>query len=173
MKKKSSDFIGKAFIISLILILVDLIGGFSHLRLENWYKWLSTVIMAAFIIAFCLQFGKQQSEGTTFGKVFGYGFKISLVISLLMVIYTLISFNLIFPEYMDQILQKARTDMEAKGGLSEEQIDTGIAMTKKFLQPVPLSIFSFIATLFFGTIASLLGAAFAKKGEPNVFQNNP
>ncbi len=34
------------------------------------------------------------------------------------------------------------------------------------MQPIPLAIFAFLGTLFFGTIASLLGAAFTKKSEP-------
>jgi Protein of unknown function (DUF4199) len=173
MKKKSSDYLSKGLILSLILMVVSLIGGFAHLQFETWFKWLPTIIQLIILIIFCIQFGKQEAEGVTFGKVFGYGFKIALVVSVLMVVYTLLSVYLIFPEFTDQALQQARAGMEAKGGLSEEQIDQGMAMTKKFMQPVPLSIFAFLATLFFGTIGALLGAAFTKKSEPNVFHSNP
>ena len=173
MKKKSSDFISKAILLSLILIVIDLIGGFAHLRFESWFRWTSTIVMVIAIIVFCIQFGKQQTEGVTFGKVFGYGFKISLVVSAIMVIYSLLSFYVIFPELTEQILVKTRTDLQAKGGMTDDQIDQAVAMTKKFLQPLPLVIFAFLATLFFSTIASLLGAAFTKKSEPNIFQDNP
>jgi amino acid transporter len=152
---------------------VDLIGGFAHLRFDTWFKWLSTVITIAAIIVFCMQYGKQMTTGVTFGKVFGYGFKIALVISILMVLYSFLSFYVIFPELTDQILVKTRTDLEAKGGLSEEQIDQAVNMTKKFMQPIPIAIFAFLATLFFGTIGALLGAAFTKKSEPGVFSENP
>jgi hypothetical protein len=175
MKKKSSDVMGKAILLSLILIIVDLIGGFTNLRFENWFRWLSTIIMCIVIIAFCIQFGKQQTDGVTFGKIFGYGFKISLWVSVIVVLYSLLSVNVIFPEFIDQILVKTRTDLQAKGGMTDEQIDQAVSMTKKFMQPLPLSIFTFLATLFFGTVASLLGAAFTKKSEPTptVFQDNP
>ncbi len=173
MEKKSSDFIVKALLLTLVLIVVDLIGGFAHLRFESWFKWLSTVIMIAGIIIFCIQYGKQQTDGVTFGKVFGYGFKISLVVSVLIVIYSLLSMYVIFPEIIDQILVKTRTDLQAKGGLSDEQIDQAVNITKKFMQPVPLAIITFLATLLFSTIGSLLGAAFTKKREPDVVQNNP
>jgi hypothetical protein len=169
--KKKSDYLAKGLMLSLVLIVVDLIGGFAHLRFESWFKWLSTIIAVVAIIVFCIQYGKQQIDGTTFGKVFGYGFKISLVVSVLMVIYSLLSFYVIFPEIVDQILTKTRTDLQAAGKLTDDQIETSVTMTKKFLQPIPLSIFVFLATLFFNTIASLLGAAFAKKTEANVFQN--
>jgi hypothetical protein len=173
MKKKSTDFIGKAILLSLILIVIDLIGGFAHLRFETWFRWISTIVMIIVLIVFCIQFGKQQTDGVTFGKVFGYGFKISLVVSAFMVIYTLLSIYVIFPEFIDQILVKTRTDLQAKGGMSDDQIDQAVSMTKKFMQPIPLIIFTFLATLFFNTIGSLLGAAFTKKSEPNVFQDNP
>jgi hypothetical protein len=173
MKKKSPDFLGKALILSLVLMVIDLIGGFAHLRFETWFRWLSTVVTIVTIIVFCIQYGKQQSEGVTFGKVFGYGFRISLVVSALMVIYSLLSIYVIFPELIDQLLLKTRTDMEAKGGLTEDQIDQAVTMTKKFMQPIPIIIFAFLSTLFFSTIGALLGAAFTKKSEKDVFQNNP
>ena len=175
MKKKSSDYLGIAIMISLVLIVVDLIGGFAHLRFETWFKWIGTSIMVVAIIIACIQFGKQKADGVTFGNVFGYGFKIALVIAILMVVYTLISVNLIFPEYVDQVLVKARSDMEAKGSYTEDQIDQGMAMTKKFMQPIPLSLFVFIGSLFFGTIAALLGGAFTKKKEvvPEIMRDNP
>jgi hypothetical protein len=170
--KKSSDVLSKAILISLILIVADLIGGFAHLRFTSWFKWVSTVIILSSLIYAGITYGKQHDE-VTFGKVFGYCFKISLLISVFMLVYTFISIYVIFPEFIDQALQNAREGMEAKGGLTEDQIDQGMAMTKKFMQPVPLGIFSFIITLFVCTIGSLLGAAFAKKSESNVFQNKP
>ena len=135
MEKKSSDYLGKGLMLSLILIVIDLIGGFAHLRFESWFKWISTLVAAIAIIVFCIQFGKRQVDGVTFGKVFGYGFKISLIVSAVMVVYTLLSMYVIFPELIDQILTKTRTDLQAAGKLTDDQIDTQVAMTKKFMQP--------------------------------------
>ena len=171
MEKKSSDYLSKGLILALILIVIDLIGGFAHLRFESWFKWLSTITAMIGIIVFCIQFGNRPVDVVTFGKVFGYGFKISLIVSALMVVYSLLSFYVIFPELIDQILTKTRTDLQAAGKMTDDQIDTSVTMTKKFLQPIPLSIFVFLASLFFNTIASLLGAAFAKKSEPDIFKD--
>jgi hypothetical protein len=171
MEKKSSDYLGRGLLLALVLIVIDLIGGFAHLRFETWFRWLPTIVAMIAIIVFCIQFGKQQADAVSFGKVFGYGFKISLIVSVLMVVYTLLSFNLIFPELTDQILTKTRTDLQATGKLTDDQIDTQVAMAKKFMQPTILSIFVFFITLFFNTIASLLGAAFTKKSEPDVFKD--
>src|SRR5579862_4055255 len=126
MKKTSSDFIGKGIVLSLILVVINLIGGFAHLQFETWFGWLSTIVQAIAIIIFCIQFGKQQTDGVTFGKVFGYGFKVALVVAVVVAIYTLISVLLIFPEFTDLAIQHARAGMEAKGNLTEDQIDQGI-----------------------------------------------
>ena len=91
MEKKSSDYLAKGLMLTLILIVIDLIGGFAHLRFESWFKWISTLTAMIAIIVFCIQFAKQQVDAVTFGKVFGYGFKISLIVSALMVVYSLLS----------------------------------------------------------------------------------
>jgi uncharacterized membrane protein len=174
MKKNSTEYLGKGIIISLILMVEDLIGGFAHLRFETWFKWLFAVIVIVGLIIFCIQYGKEKNDGVTYGKVFGFGIKITSIVALLMVIYTLISLYFIFPELKDQVLEKTRTDMEAKGGYSEDMIDKAVDMTKKFFLPFAV-IGTIIGTFIFGTIGSLLGAAFAKKSEPvpDVFQDNP
>ena len=171
MKKKSSDYLGRGLMLSLILIVVDLFGGFAQVRFETWFRWLPTIITLVAIIVFCIQFGKRQVDGVTFGQVFGYGFKISLVVSVLMVVYSLLSFSFIFPELTDQILTKTRTDLQATGKFTDDQIDRQVAITKKFLQPGLRSLLFFLITLFYNTIASLLGAAFTKKSEPDVFKS--
>ncbi len=175
MKKKSSDFIVKGILLSLVLIIINLIGGFAHLQFETWFKWLPSIILIVAIIIFCIQYGKQETDGVTYGKAFSYGFRISLVVSILVAIYALLSVMVIFPEFTDQALQQARAGMEAKGNLTEDQIDQGMAFTKKFMQPIPVFIFAFLGTLFFATIASLLGAAFTRKSEavPAIFKDNP
>jgi len=171
--KKKSDFLNKGVLLALILVVVDLIGGFAHLRFESWFKWIGTILMLILIIVFCIQYGKQRTEGVTFGSVFGYGFKVALVVSIIIMVYSLLSVYVIFPEYIDQMLVQTRTSLEAKGGMTQEQIDGAVAMTKKFTTPPMIAIFSLLGTLFFGTLSALLGAAFTKKSEPNIFQDNP
>ena len=71
MKKKSPDFMGKAILLSLILIILNLIGGFAHLQFETWFKWLPSIILLVAIIIFCIQYGKLETDGVTYGKAFG------------------------------------------------------------------------------------------------------
>ncbi|MFN9855545.1 MAG: hypothetical protein ACK55T_07150, partial [Bacteroidota bacterium] len=64
----------------------------------------------------------------------------------------------------------ARAEMEKKPELNAEAIDMGLNMTRKFFIPFALAG-SLFGTAFVGLIASLLGAAFARKNPSTPFEN--
>jgi uncharacterized membrane protein len=164
MESKGKSFVNIALVISLILILVDLIGKFANLTFATWFRWLPAIILIISLIFACRNFGTQQGGNVSFGKVFGYGFKISAVVTAIMLVYTIIALYFIFPEMKDMAVEEARKQMEAKGTLSQANIDTALEMTRKFFMPFAL-IGVVIGTLIIGAIGSLLGAAFTKKNK--------
>jgi len=161
MEKKATSPLMAGLLISLILIVIDLVGGFTHLKYETWWGWIGGVVMLIAIIMFCISWANQKNNLVTFGNVFGYGFKASAVIAVIILIYSFLSMYVIFPETRDIIMDTTRKKMEAAGNLSEDQMDQALAMTKKFLVLGP--IFGGIFTLIIGIIGGLLGGAFAKK----------
>ena len=169
MNKKVTSPITAGLIISLILIVIDLVAGFAHVKFETWYRWLPTLILCIAIIWACINYANQKDNLVTFGNVFLHGFKASLLISVIMLVYSLLSIFVIFPETRDIVLDETRKQMEKKGNLSEDQIDQAIEMTRKFFM-MGVIIFALLGTCFFGTIASLLGGAFAKKKPISPFQ---
>ena len=78
-----------------------------------------------------------------------------------MVVYFIIYANFIEPNFVDKILDISKLEM-AKKGLSEEQTESAIEMSKKFMSPVFMAIMSFISNSVMGTLASLIGAAIFK-----------
>src|ERR1700710_2937122 len=98
MKKKSPDFIGIALMISLVYIVMDLVGGFTHLQLNGWFRNTMRVVLVIGVIIACLQYGKMMSNEVNFGNVFGYGMKTVCVIAVLITIYAFFSYSYIFPE---------------------------------------------------------------------------
>ena len=162
MEPKRKTYINIGIIISLILVLVDLIGKFAGLTFVTWFKWLPSVLMIVALIVACRSFGKERNGQVTFGNVFGYGFKVSVFVTIIVLVYTILSLYFIFPEMKDLALEQARKQMEEKGTLSQDNIDTALAMTKKLF--IPFAILGvIIGTLLIGVIGSLLGAAFTKK----------
>ena len=170
MEQKVTTPITKGLVIILVLAVIDLIGGFAHLKLEKWYSWVSTLVLVAAIIWACINYASQLKGDTTFGNCFAHGFKTSAVVACFLIIYTLISIYFIFPETRDMALEQARKQMEEKGNIPEATIDQALEMTKKFFLPFTIGGV-LLGTLIVGAIASLIGAAIAKKNPSSPFDN--
>jgi len=168
MEKKVTSPLTAALIISLIMIVLDLVGGFANIKFSTWFKWIPTLVLCIAIIIVCINYANQKNNLVTFGNVFGHGFKTSAIIACVMVVYTLLSVYLIFPETKDKVLEEARRQMESKGALSEDQIDQALSITKTMFLPITL-LSAVFGTLIVGVIASLLGGAFAKKKPASPF----
>jgi hypothetical protein len=161
-----SNHLQYGLVISAILILLSVLFYVMNLSTESWVKWVSTVVIFVGVIFTCTQFAKLNNGNVTFGNVFANGFKTTSLIALVTVLFSVV-FILIFPDIKEKALEEARRQME-KQGQSDDVIEKAIAMTSKMFMVFVLAGGIF-GTLFFGAIASLIGAAVAKKN-PNVQQ---
>jgi hypothetical protein len=94
-----------------------------------------------------------------------HGFKVSAVIAIILLVYSLLSVNVIFPEIKEKTIEMQLKQMEERG-MTEDQIETAMNFTKKYF--TAFMIFGvLIGTIIFGCIASLIGAAVAKKKPMN------
>ena len=151
----------KGLIISLVVIVLGIAGYFTDLAFSGWFNWVVNIVMFAAIIFACVHFANEKEGYVTFGNVFSHGFKVSLVIAVILLVYSLLSTTLLFPEIKEKTLEMQRLKMEEKG-VAEDQIETAMNFTKKYF--TAFMIFGvLIGTLIFGCIASLIGAAVAKK----------
>ena len=156
----------KGIVIGLILVVLALATYFLDLKVNGPVQWIGYAIFIGGIIWSVMSFGKQVNYNATFGNYFAHGFKVAALVTAIMIIYVII-FVVLFPEFKEKAIVEARRSMESKGNLSEEQINGGLEMTKKFFM-VFLVGGTLLGYLFFGTIAALIGAAVTKK-DPNNF----
>lgn len=162
----------KGLIIGLVLIAVSVVMQLLISDMEKMQKlnWVSFLLIIVGIVWACFSYGKEMNGNVTFGNVFAHGFKTSAVLTIIMLAYTVLSLTVLFPEMKEKAIELARTQMEAKGELSEAQIDQAVSMTEKFFMPFAIGGV-LIAYLVMGAIASLIGAAIAKKNpNPQPFQ---
>ena len=151
----------KGLIISLVVIVLGIAGYFTDLAFSGWFNWVVNIVMFAAIIFACVHFANEKEGYVTFGNVFSHGFKVSVVIAVILLVYSLLSTTVLFPEIKEKTLEMQRLKMEEKG-VAEDQIETAMKFTKKYF--TAFMIFGvLIGTLIFGCIASLIGAAVAKK----------
>lgn len=156
-------------VISAIIILLSVLFYVMNLSGEKWTQWVAIGIMFVGVLFTCIQFAKINNGNVTFGNVFANGFKTVSVIALITTLFSVI-FVLLFPEIKEKALEQVRLDME-KQGQSDEIIETAINMTSKMFM-VFMIAGGIFGTLFFGAIASLIGAAAAKKN-PNIQSPQP
>lgn len=171
-QQKIMTHITKGLIIGLIAVVMGIaayLGGFDQ---QSWYKWTSTLIMCVLIIWACIYYAQQLDGRVTFGNIFAHGFKTSAVIALIIVVYFVLSVTVIFPEMKDKAMEVAREQMEKDGKIPEEQINQGIEIGKKFFLAFGIGGI-LLGTLIAGAIASLIGAAVAKKKPVNPLDQLP
>jgi hypothetical protein len=168
MEKKITPHTTKGLLLALLLIIIDIVASIAGIKFETWFRWLPTLIFLAVIIWACINYANQMDNQLTFGNLFVHGFKTSAVVASIMVIYTVLSLYVIFPEQIEQGLEMARQQMEEKN-IPQANIDQGLELARKF--NVPFAIMGAIfGTLIVGAIGSLIGGAIAKKNPPSPFQ---
>ena len=166
MEKKVMTHVQKGLLVSLILIVIGIAGYFTKLFEQSWFSWASNGILCIAVIWGCITYANQMNGQVTFGNVFTHGFKMSVVIALILIVWVLLAMTVLFPEMKDKTLEMARQRMEERGNLSDSQIEQGVEFTKKFFIPFAIGG-TLLGTLIFGTVASLIGAAVAKKNPVN------
>lgn len=147
-------------IISAILVVLSVLFYILNINQERWAQWIGVAIMFVGIVITCINYAKINDGYVTFGNVFGNGFKATMIITVITVIFSVVML-MIFPDIKDKAIEVSRAEMEKKGA-SEDQIEMGINFTKKFFLAF-MVVGGLIFSLFFGAIASLVGAAAAQK----------
>ena len=161
MEQKITSPATKGIVISLILIVLSLISYFMDLSQNKPLQWVGYIVFIAAIIWSVYSYGQQVNYNSTFGNYFSHGFKVTAIVTVLMVIFTVILI-LLFPDIKEKGMEVARNKMEAKGNLTSEQITQALSITQKFFMIIVI-VSSLLGYLFFGAIASLIGAGITKK----------
>ena len=152
----------KGLLIALVVIIFGIIGYYTGLGFSTtWYNWVVNLVLLAAIIFACVHFANQKQNYVTFGNVFLHGFKITAVITIIILVYTLLAFNVLFPDMKEKIFEMQRTKME-ESGMDDDKLEQATTMMKKYFM-LFLILGVIFGTLIWGCIASLIGAAVAKK----------
>jgi len=155
----------KGLLISLFVIVVSIVGYYTELSFQSWFGWLVNAIFFLAIIFACVHFAKQKDGYVTFGNVFLHGFKITAVLTIILLAYTILSMTVLFPEMKEKIFAMQEAKMEEQG-LDSDKIETGMNFMKKNFMWL-MVVFLIFGNLIIGCIASLIGAAVAKKKPVN------
>lgn len=120
-----------------------------------------------FIFIGCNNYKKNINNGfVTFGECLKIGVSITVIAALIYAVFSIL-FNFIFPEFADEMIAITKeTMLKNNPNITSEQLASGLAMVKKFMNPlivfpVTLAMYSFI-----GLFCSLIIGAIVKNEQP-------
>jgi hypothetical protein len=152
-----------------VLVLVLYILGFhSDAAKISTAQWIQGVLGLGIGIT-CIVLGtKARRESVPAEEEFGYGsalgtgVMITLIAALIGIATNLIYTQLINPGMTDLVMQAQIAKWEA-AGLSSARIEQAEGMMRKMMSPAVQVAFGFCAGMIFGTLISLVSAAFLKR----------
>jgi Protein of unknown function (DUF4199) len=103
-----------------------------------------------------------STEEFSYGRAFATGFMIALFAALFGAIFQYVYLAFINPDFAEIVQQAQAARLEAKG-LSSEQIDRMQHFARMFMKPAVQAILGIIGGVIWGTVISLIIAAFVKR----------
>lgn len=150
------------------LIVYSLIMYVANLYMNTTLRYLAFILLIAGMVIGVLQYRKASLNGfMTYGQAFSVNFLIGLFATIVSTIFLFFYIKYINTGLIDEILAQARAKMEAKAGtMTQEQMDTAMSWTEKFMSPVWIVVWGFIGNLFWSTVFALIISIFVRKKNP-------
>lgn len=146
----------------IVAIILTYVYQLLNIDQTSAVKYIGYIPYIAFMLIAQKEYKEQLGGFMTFGEGFMTGFKYTAITAILISLFTYIYFTILSPQVFQQIVDASRAKLEAKGGLSEDQINTALSFTTAGF----ISIIALIGSLIMGTIIALIGAAIFKKERP-------
>ena len=160
--------------LGIALIGISLVFYILHADLQSKLpQLLSYGIMIAVLILGIRSFRDQDLKGQiSYGKALGTGTLIAFFGSVIAAFYTYVFFQFIDPSMVDRILELSQQKMAERGGMTDEQVEIALSMSRKFMTPGWMFTFTILSYTFVGFIMSLIVSAFLKRTNDNPFSSN-
>lgn len=150
----------------LVSIMVSFAVYALQLDQNSAAKFLTTAVLIVGIILAQRNYRQLNAGFMSYGEGMTVGALLSLVVGVLSAVFTYVYTNFVDADVMTRAMEKARTDMEARGTMSDAQIDQAMALSAKFTSgPILLAIVVF-GSLIFGVLISLITSAIIKNPKP-------
>lgn len=150
--------------------LVSIIISFGIYALEleqnSAVRFLTMAVLVGGIVLAMRSFKEQNGCFMGYGQGLGVGTMVSGVVGLLSGAFVYLYTTVVDPSVLTRMMDKARAELEAKGTMSDAQVDQALAWSAKFTTGPYMLIFSVLFTLVLGLLISLVVAAFVKNPKP-------
>lgn len=151
-----------------------MVGGFSPENQDSAFTKLIQYFMYAVIILI-LVLAMQQHRDKELGgymkysRGLGLGTLIGVFYGIIAAITAFVIFRYFMPaDFADKAMEAAREKMlERNPNMSEDQVEMGLGMARKFMTPASMSLFVLFGGVVICFLFSLIISAFVKKNNPD------
>ena len=127
-------------------------------------------VYCAVLIFLAQKYYKDNGDSfMAYGQGIGISFWMGLVSSVVGSIFTYIYVKFIDQGFIQQIMDRTREGMEEKGTMSEDQIETAMSMTAKFMTPEMMLVFGLVFGIIGTVIIGLIVTIFTQKKNAESF----
>jgi hypothetical protein len=160
--------LNNGLILGLIGVVFTLLLYFLDLMLNKTISYVLLPINLVVLYFLIKSYRDSYLNGyITYGQSVGAGVIIFLYSTIISVVFSYILYKFIDPGLISKILASSEETLSKRNGITQEQIDTGMAFTKKLMTPGFMAITGLLAGMFMGTIITLIVSIFTKKeGNP-------
>jgi zinc transporter ZupT len=169
MEKKNTSLFVNALIwgviIGLVSVVYSVILYMLDQALNNVLGYLGFIIIIAGLAIAMKSYRDNVLDGILpFGKAFGFGILIVLISAVISGIYGILLYTIIDPDLIGKAMDASAGRM-LEQGLSEDQVEQALEISKRFMKPVFMFISGLVVNLLVGVVLSLIMAAIFKKEE--------
>jgi hypothetical protein len=154
-------------ILGLIGIVYTLVLYFLDMTTNKSLGYVFFIILFVVLFFLVKSYRDNYMHGMiTFGQAFGAGVIICIYYAVIMAVFSYILYAFIDTGLINKLIAMSE-ETGLKKGLSQEQVDLSMKVTRKIMTPTFLAIMGIISNVFFGAIMSLIISIFVKKeGNP-------
>ena len=160
-----SAMAGAGFVLTLALYILGFHSDPSKLTAAQWIQSCLGLGISVTCIVLGTKARRAQVPATDefgYGSALGAGVMISLFSALLALVTTFLYFGVSNPNFVEVMLRAQAATLEAQGR-SADQIEQIQKISGTFMKLPMQMVFGFFGSLLFGTIISLISAAFLKR----------
>jgi hypothetical protein len=159
--------LNNGLILGLIGIVYSLVLYFLDMSTNKSLGYVFFIILIVVLFMLVKSYRDNYLHGMiSFGQAMGAGVVICLYYAVIMAVFSYILYAFIDTGLIGKLLAISEEE-GLKRGATQEQIEMGMKVTRKLMTPTFISLISIVSNMFFGTIFSLIVAAFVKKeGNP-------
>ncbi|MBO2008250.1 DUF4199 domain-containing protein [Hymenobacter negativus] len=129
-------------------------------------RWLGLAVLIGGMVLAHNAYKQVNGGFMDYSEGLGIGALMSVISGALSTAFSYVYMSFVDEGYMSRVMETTRAKMEAKGNMTDEQIDQAMSMAQKFSSGGWMLLFGILGSLLFGFLIALVVSAITKNSKP-------